>query len=63
MKLRLIEPSRYLENGNLLKVPGVLPPSLTLPLLAALTPRDVHVSIVNELVEDIAFEDSCLNFS
>jgi len=57
MKLRLIEPSRYLENGNLLKVPGVLPPSLTLPLLAALTPRDIHVSIVNELVEDIDFDE------
>ena len=55
MKILLIEPSRYLGNGKLLKSKQVLVPSLTLPYLAALLPNDIDVSIVNELLDEIDF--------
>jgi len=57
MKIKLIGPTRYLENGKLLKSKKIIVPSLTFPLLAALTPPDIDVSIVNEICEDINFEE------
>ena len=57
MKIKLIGPTRYLENGKLLKSKKLIIPSLTFPLLAALTPPDIDVSIVNEICEDINFEE------
>lgn len=57
MKIKLIGPTRYLENGKLLKSKKLMIPSLTFPLLAALTPPDIDVSIVNEICEDINFEE------
>ena len=57
MKIKLIGPTRYLENGKLLKSKKLIVPSLTFPLLAALTPPDIDVSIVNEVCEDINFEE------
>jgi len=56
MKIKLIGPTRYLENGKLLKSKKLIVPSLTFPLLAALAPPDIDVSIVNEICEDINFE-------
>ena len=56
MKITLIDPSRYLDSGKLHKPKRLFSPSLTLPLLAALTPDDVEVSIVNEVFEDINFD-------
>ncbi len=56
MKIILIDPTRHLENGKLLKTKKLLFPSLTLPLLAALTPGGVDVSIIKELFEDINFD-------
>ena len=57
MKIKLIEPSLYTENGRLLKSKRLLMPSLALPLLAALTPNNVDITIVNEQFEDIDFEE------
>lgn len=57
MKVKLIGPTRYLENGKLLKSKKIIVPSLTFPLLAALTPSDINISIVNEICEDINFEE------
>ena len=57
MKIKLIGPTRYLENGKLLKSKKLIIPSLTFPLLAALTPPDIDVSIVNEICEEIDFEE------
>lgn len=57
MKIKLIETSSYFENMKLLKSKQLFYPSLTLPLLAALTPPDIEVSIVNELLEDIDFDE------
>ena len=57
MKIKLIGPTRYLDNGKLLKSKKLIVPSLTFPLLAALTPPDINISIVNEVCEDINFEE------
>lgn len=57
MKIKLIEPSRYLANGKLLKAKQLFFSSLTLPLLAALTPKDIDISIVLEQFETIDFEE------
>lgn len=57
MKIKLIGPTRYLENGKLLKSKKLIVPSLTFPLLAALIPPDIDVSMVNEINEDINFEE------
>lgn len=57
MKIKLIYATRYLENGELLKSKKLVIPSLTFPLLAALTPHDIDVSIINEVCEDIDFDE------
>jgi len=57
MKIKLIGPTRELENGKLLKSKKLIIPSLTFPLLAALAPSDIDVSIINEVCEDINFEE------
>lgn len=56
MDVRLVEPSRYAADGRLLKGRRLLFPMITLPLLAALAPPDVRVSIVNEYFDDIDFD-------
>jgi len=57
MKVTLIEPTRYLENGSLLKSEKLLFPSLTLPRLASLLPGNIKTSIIIELFEDISFDE------
>ena len=57
MKIRLIEPSRCIGDGKLLKVKSLFIPPITLPLLAALTPSDFEVDIVSESFDDINFDD------
>ena len=57
LRIRLIEPSRYLADGRLLRGNRLLFPSLALPLLAALTPRSADVTIQNEFFEDINFDE------
>ncbi len=56
MKITLIDPTRYLDNGELLKPRRLFSPSLALPLLAALAPDNVDISIVNEVFEDINYD-------
>ena len=56
--LRLIQPSQYKE-GRLIKYSRVFVPRLTLPTLAALTPDDFKVTITDEYVQDIDFDEPC----
>ena len=57
MKIKLIDPTRYLPNGKLLKPKELFLPSLALPYLSALTPKGIDVSITMEQFEDINFEE------
>jgi radical SAM superfamily enzyme YgiQ (UPF0313 family) len=57
MKIRFIEPSRWIGDGKLLKVKSLFIPPITLPLLAALTPADFEVDIVSEPFDEINFDD------
>ena len=56
LKLKLIQPSRYLEDGSILRLKQRRVPSLTLPYLAALTPDDVDVVIENEFLDGVDFD-------
>ena len=56
--LRLIQPSQYKE-GKLIKYSRVFVPRLTLPTLAALTPDDFKVTITDEYVQEIDFDEPC----
>ena len=57
MKIKFVETTRYLDNGRLLKSKYLYYPSLTFPLLAALTPFEHDVSITFEIFDDIDFEE------
>lgn len=57
MRIRFVESTRYLATGRLLKARRLLYPSLTFPLLAALAPGDVEVSMSHELVEEVPLDD------
>ena len=54
MKIYLVNPSRFLKDGTIEKAKRIFFPSLTLPLLAAMTPPPHNVTIVEELVDEIA---------
>jgi radical SAM superfamily enzyme YgiQ (UPF0313 family) len=59
MKVKFIEATRYLDNGRLLKTRKLFYPALTFPLLAALTPPDIEISMTHEIFEgtDIDFDE------
>ena len=57
MKIKFLETTRYLDKGRLLKSRYLYYPSLTFPLLAALTPPEHDVSITYEMFDDIDFEE------
>ena len=57
MRITLIEPSRHLAGGPLLKARSLVFAPVTLPLVAALTPPEHDVRIVIETLEDVAFSD------
>jgi len=57
LKIKLIQPSRYLENGKILRLKQRRVPSLTLPHLAALVPEDFDVVIENEFLDGINFDE------
>ncbi len=57
MRIRFIESSRYLDGGRLLKAGHLYYPSLTFPLLAALTPGRHDISIEYEIFKDIDFDE------
>jgi len=57
VKIKFIESTRYLQDGRLLKAKKLHYPALTFPLLAALTPPDIEVSMTHEIFEDVDFEE------
>jgi radical SAM superfamily enzyme YgiQ (UPF0313 family) len=58
MKVLLIQPSRF-RNGRLDKRKQRWLLGMTLPYVAALTPKDVRVEIKDDLLEDITFQEEC----
>ena len=56
MKLLLIQPSHLLNGGQVYKPRWPWLPNLTMPTIAALTPSDVEVTIVDEYVQGGVFE-------
>lgn len=56
MKILLIQPSQLCEDGKVRKSKKAWLPSLGLPTVAALTPPDVEVEILDEYLADIDFE-------
>jgi radical SAM superfamily enzyme YgiQ (UPF0313 family) len=59
MRLLLVQASHYLPNGQVFR-PGCTPyPGLALPLLAALTPDNFEVEIVDDYHEDAELDRPC----
>lgn len=56
MKVLLLASTPYREDGSLLKQSRLWLPGLTLPQIAALTPDDVEVELINETIQDIPWE-------
>jgi radical SAM superfamily enzyme YgiQ (UPF0313 family) len=56
MKLLLIQPSHLLNGGGVYKPRWPWLPNLTMPTIAALTPPDVGVTIVDEYIQEINFD-------
>lgn len=59
MKLLLIGPSVNYDDGYVFEKQRVLFPRLNMLHLAGLTPKDVEIEIVEELVENLDFETEC----
>lgn len=59
MKIVLIQPSRYLGNGRLDKQRRRWLLGMTVPYVAALTPRDVQVEIKDDLIEEVTTREEC----
>ncbi|MEN8201964.1 MAG: radical SAM protein [Bacteroidota bacterium] len=57
MKILLLSPTIYDRNKNLIKQKRVWLPGLTLPYLAALTPEDSEIRILDETTEEIPFDE------
>ncbi len=57
MKIKLIEPSWYLYNGELAKQKKHFYPAVVLPYLAALIPQKHDISLVYELFQDVNFDE------
>jgi len=57
LRILLIQPSQLIGKGRIYKAQKLMFPSLSLPVLASLTPQDFEVAIVDEALEDIPFED------
>ncbi|NOZ21536.1 MAG: B12-binding domain-containing radical SAM protein [Planctomycetes bacterium] len=59
MKLLLVQPSHFDRRGKIFKSHKLPYPGLALPLIAALTPPDWDIEIVNDYAEEIDFDTSC----
>ncbi|MEW6355658.1 MAG: radical SAM protein [Planctomycetota bacterium] len=59
MKLLLVQPSHFDRRGRLFKSRKLPYPGLALPLIAALTPPDWDVEIVNDYAEGIDYDAPC----
>lgn len=57
LRITLIEPTRDSVDGTPRKSRRTLVPTMTLPYLAALTPPEFNVRIIQDAKEDIDFED------
>lgn len=57
-KICFIYPSYYDDNGNIVKRKRSWIPSRTLPYLAALTPKQYEVEIVDERVDELKFSQN-----
>lgn len=57
MRVLLISPTALDMAGNPVKQRRIHLPGLTLQMLAAVTPRDVAVQIVNETVQDLPYDE------
>jgi radical SAM superfamily enzyme YgiQ (UPF0313 family) len=57
MKILLVGPTALDYEGKPIKQRRLHLPGLTLPMLAAVTPKDIDIRIVFETVEDIPFDD------
>jgi radical SAM superfamily enzyme YgiQ (UPF0313 family) len=59
MKVLLIQPTGFRENGRLDRRKGRWLLGMTLPYVAALTPQDIRVEIKDDMLEDITFREDC----
>lgn len=57
MKILLIAPTALDYNGNPIKQRRIHLPGLTLPMLAAVTPKDVKLRLILETAEKIPFDE------
>ena len=57
MHIKIILPSFYDEHGNLVKAKKVFVPCITIRYLAAMVPHHHRVSVVEESVEDIDYDE------
>jgi radical SAM superfamily enzyme YgiQ (UPF0313 family) len=59
MKVLLIQPTGFKENGRLDHRKRRWLLGMTLPYVAALTPRDIQVEIKDDMLEDVTFREDC----
>jgi radical SAM superfamily enzyme YgiQ (UPF0313 family) len=59
MKVLLIQSSRYWPNGRLDRRKSRWLLGMTLPYLAALTPKDIQVEIKDDMLDEITFREDC----
>ena len=59
MKILLIQSSAYRENGRLDRRKNRWLLGMTLPYVAALTPKDIQVEIKDDMLEEITFREEC----
>lgn len=57
MRLLLVQPSHLNPDGTVFKTRRLPYPGLALPMVAALTPGDVDIEIVNDYFENIDYDD------
>lgn len=53
MKILYVMPTQYTPDGTLFKPGKAFFPTMTLPYLAGLTPREIEVELKNDYIEDI----------
>ncbi len=59
MRVLLVQPSRFREDGRLERRQRRWLLGMTLPYVAALAPADVKVQIKDDLLEDVTFREDC----
>lgn len=59
MKVLLIQPTGFRENGRLDRRKRRWLLGMTLPYVAALTPPDIQVEIKDDMLEDVTFREDC----